>query len=68
MDNAKESQGMQKFQKFKATDMKGREVVGTVLEVLPWSEWPYRCDVRINGVRQIVQFNLNEFQHHPEVL
>ena len=68
MDNAKEIFKLQKFQRFKATDMKGREVVGVVLEVLPWSDWPYKCDVRINGVRQIMQFNLNEFQQQPEVL
>jgi hypothetical protein len=68
MDNAKETRTLQKYDRFKATDLKGRTVEGVVLDVLPWSEWPYKCDVRINGMRSITQFNLNEFQHNPEVL
>lgn len=47
-------------QEFTAIDQKGRTVQGVVLDVLPWSRWPIKCDVRVNGVRQITQYNVAE--------
>ena len=68
MDNAKQTDVLQKGQRFKATDMKGRAVTGLVLDVFPWSQHPYKCDAVVQGVRRIEQFNIAEFQPSMEVL
>lgn len=54
-------EGLAKGVHFTALDKLKRDVVGVCLDVFPWSEWPYKCDVRVDGVRRVVQYRAEDF-------
>ena len=54
-------EGLIKGARFKALDKLKRDVVGVCLDVFPWSEWPYKCDARVDGVRRMVQYRAEDF-------
>lgn len=54
-------EGLTKGVRFTALDKLKRDVVGVCLNVMPWSDWPYQCDVKVNGERRIVQYRAEDF-------